>query len=49
MKGIILACDPTAVDTPLAAARAACALKAGVWFRRGRFAMVSPVADIMPP
>ena len=39
----------TIVFSPRTAARATFALKAGVWFRRGRFAMVSPVAAIMPP
>jgi hypothetical protein len=32
--------------SPLMAASAAFALKAGLWFRRGRFVMLSPVSGI---
>jgi hypothetical protein len=34
--------------SPLIAASATFALKAGLWFRRGRLLMVSPVHGIMP-
>ncbi len=42
------AASPASVVSPLTAASATFALKAGLWFRRGSLAMVSPVPGIMP-
>ena len=42
------AASSASVFSPLTAASATLALKAGLWFRRGRRAMVSLVPGIMP-
>jgi hypothetical protein len=42
------AASSASVFSPFTAASATLALKAGLWFRRGRLVMVSPVHGIMP-
>ena len=44
----ICAASPASAVSPLTAASATFALKAGLWFRRGSLAMVSLVPGIMP-